>query len=327
MIRFENVTKNYTTDKTAVNQISLNIKDGEFFVFIGPSGCGKTTTLKMINRLIPLTTGTIYINEKRISDYDIHELRWDIGYVLQQIALFPHMTIEENIAIVPELKKWDKDKIHARVTELLEMVGLDPEIYRHRKPKELSGGEQQRVGVVRALAADPSIILMDEPFSALDPISRQKLQQDIHALQKKIKKTIVFVTHDMQEAVALGDRICLMQDGQIVQCDTPENILQHPANEFVRNFVESGNLQTNPVLTSNHTVQELLDAELYLPYREGDGETAVSVQSPLELLVKRLAYEHTVPIENQQGEMIAIVSGQHVMRFLAAQLEEGGGHS
>lgn len=192
MIRFENVTKKYDNDSVAVDHLNLNIEDGEFFVFIGPSGCGKTTTLKMINRLIPLTTGTIYINEKRISDYDIHELRYDIGYVLQQIALFPHMTIAENIAIVPELKKWDKQKIYERTTELLEMVGLDPALYRDRKPKELSGGEQQRVGVVRALAADPSIILMDEPFSALDPISRQKLQQDISELQKKIKKNHCF---------------------------------------------------------------------------------------------------------------------------------------
>lgn len=159
-----------------------------FFVFIGPSGCGKTTTLKMINRLIPLTTGTIYIDEKRISDYNIHELRWNIGYVLQQIALFPHMTIEENIAIVPELKKWEKEKTQNRITELLNSVGLDAESYRNRKPAELSGGEQQRVGVVRALAADPEIILMDEPFSALDPISRQKLQQDMIVLQRKIKK-------------------------------------------------------------------------------------------------------------------------------------------
>ena len=242
MIKFENVSKCYQNGNVAVDSLSLNIEEGEFFVIIGPSGCGKTTTLKMINRLIDLNDGTIYINGKNISEYDIHELRWNIGYVLQQIALFPHMTIEENIAIVPELKKWKKQRIKDRVTELLLSVGLEPEKYRHRKPSELSGGEQQRVGVIRALAADPSIILMDEPFSALDPITRQNLQHDMLELQKKIKKTIVFVTHDMQEALALGDRICVMKDGKILQCDTPKVIVNNPENDFVRNFVQSGNV-------------------------------------------------------------------------------------
>lgn len=243
MIRFENVSKKYSNGNVAVNSLNLTVDEGEFFVIIGPSGCGKTTTLKMINRLIDLTQGTIFINNKKASEYNIHELRWNIGYVLQQIALFPHMTIEENIAIVPELKKWSKQKIYDRTTELLESVGLDPEKYRQRKPAELSGGEQQRVGVVRALAADPSIILMDEPFSALDPVSRKKLQQDIVKLQKKIKKTIVFVTHDMQEALALGDRICIMKDGEIIQCDTPDTIVEYPKNDFVKNFFKAGNIK------------------------------------------------------------------------------------
>jgi len=212
MIIFDNVSKMYSNDHVAVKALNVEIKKGEFFVIIGPSGCGKTTLLKMINRLIPLTEGTIWINGKRVSDYNIHELRWSIGYVLQQIALFPHMTIEENIAIVPELKKWSKTKIQKRVDELLELVGLEPEKYRQRKPKELSGGEQQRVGVIRALAADPEIILMDEPFSALDPISRTKLQDDLLDMQRKIQKTIVFVSHDMQEALKLGDRLCVMKD-------------------------------------------------------------------------------------------------------------------
>ncbi|TFI48973.1 ABC transporter ATP-binding protein, partial [Diaphorobacter sp. DS2] len=203
MIQFDNVSKQYRDGTKAVDSINLHIKKGEFFVIIGPSGSGKTTILKMINRLIPLTSGTISIDGKRISDYDIHELRWNIGYVLQQIALFPHMTIGENIAIVPELKNWEQVKIKERIDELLEMVGLEPDIYRSRKPHELSGGQQQRVGVTRALAANPPIILMDEPFSALDPISREKLQDDLISLQKKIKKTIVFVTHDMKEALKL----------------------------------------------------------------------------------------------------------------------------
>jgi osmoprotectant transport system ATP-binding protein len=232
------VKKTFPDGTTAIKDSSFDVKEGEFFVIIGPSGCGKTTTLKTINRLIPISDGTIFIQDKKISEYDINKLRWNIGYVLQQIALFPHLTIEENIAIVPELKKWSREDITNRVTELLNMVGLDAAKYRKRLPHELSGGEQQRVGVVRALAADPDIILMDEPFSALDPISREKLQNDIQDLQKKIKKTIVFVTHDIREAVKLADRICLMQDGDIIQVGSPEDLLHNPVNDFVRTFTK-----------------------------------------------------------------------------------------
>ena len=224
-------------NKTILEEINFEVKNQEHVAIVGRNGCGKTTLLKMINRLIQLTEGTIRINGKRISDYNIHELRWNIGYVLQQIALFPHMTIAENIAIVPEMKKWETTKIQQRVRELLEMVGLEPAQYSERKPNELSGGEQQRVGVVRALAADPEIILMDEPFSALDPISRTKLQNDLLELQRAINKTIVFVSHDMQEALKLGDRICVMKDGEIVQIGTPKEIIQNPANDFVRKFI------------------------------------------------------------------------------------------
>ncbi|AQY52062.1 hypothetical protein PWEIH_08931 [Listeria weihenstephanensis FSL R9-0317] len=321
MIRFENVTKKYPNGENAVKNIDLNIKDGEFFVFIGPSGCGKTTTLKMINRLIPLTTGTIYIDEKRISDYNIHELRWNIGYVLQQIALFPHMTIEENIAIVPELIKWDKDKIHDRITELLNSVGLDAESYRNRKPSELSGGEQQRVGVVRALAADPEIILMDEPFSALDPISRQKLQQDMIVLQRRIKKTIVFVTHDMQEALMLGDRICIMKDGEVVQCDTPNEILQNPANEFVQNFLESGNVNKH-VLSSKFTVHDMVE-QGYFEAGQVDGDADFADRIAVEIVLQQLANQHAVSIESD-GKAVGTITQQHVIQFLAKQLERDG---
>ncbi|PHK50374.1 ABC transporter ATP-binding protein [Staphylococcus edaphicus] len=236
MIEFKNVVKQYG-DKTAVDDISFNIKKGEFFVLIGPSGCGKTTTLKMINRLISLSEGYIYFNDKPISDYPVYEMRWDIGYVLQQIALFPHMTIKENIAQVPQMKKWTEQEINQRVEDLMAMVGLEPEVFKNRKPDELSGGQQQRVGVVRALAADPPVILMDEPFSALDPISREKLQDDLIELQQKIKKTIIFVTHDIQEAMKLGDRICLLNEGHIEQIDTPEGFISHPKNDFVKQFM------------------------------------------------------------------------------------------
>ncbi len=237
MIKFTNVSKCYQDDTFAVRNLDVEIEQGEFFVIIGPSGCGKTTMLKMINRLIEISAGEVSINGKSISEYNIHELRWNIGYVLQQIALFPHMSIAENVAVVPELKKWDRKRVERRVDELLEMVGLNPEMYRNRKPNELSGGQQQRIGVIRALAADPEIILMDEPFSALDPISRMKLQDDMLELQRKIRKTLVFVTHDMQEALKLGDRILVMKDGEIEQLGTPEEIVYNPANEFVETFV------------------------------------------------------------------------------------------
>lgn len=237
MIEFKNVHKVYPDGTEALKDFSLKVADGELMTLIGPSGCGKTTTMKMINRLIEPTSGEIYINDKNINDYNIHELRWNIGYVLQDIALFPHMTIAENIAIVPEMKKWKKKEIRDRGIELMEMVGLDPATYQKRMPSELSGGQQQRIGVIRALAANPDIILMDEPFSALDPISREQLQTDIRVLQKEIKKTIVFVTHDMDEAMAIGDKVCLMREGQVIQVDTPQRLILSPETQFVRDFI------------------------------------------------------------------------------------------
>ena len=237
MIEFKNVKKIYEDGTEALADFSLKINEGELVALIGPSGCGKTTTMKMINRLIEPTEGTIYINDREIKTYNIHELRWNIGYVLQEIALFPHLSIAENIAVVPDMKKWKRAEIRRRTQELLSMVGLDPDTYSKRMPSELSGGEQQRIGVIRALAADPDIILMDEPFSALDPISREQLQKDIRKLQKEIKKTIVFVTHDMDEAMALGDKVCLMKEGSIVQVDTPQQLILHPKTQFVKNFI------------------------------------------------------------------------------------------
>lgn len=239
MIKFENVSKRYG-NKTVVDSVNIEVQEGEFFVLIGPSGSGKTTTMKMINRLIDLSEGYIYFKDKPISDYSVYEMRWDMGYVLQQIALFPHMSIRDNIAQVPLMKQWDKQAIDARVDELLEMVGLEPKQFRDRMPSELSGGQRQRVGVVRALAADPPVILMDEPFSALDPITREKLQDDLLALQSKINKTIVFVTHDIEEAFKLGDRICLLNQGRVEQIGTPNDFVKYPKNDFVREFI--GNL-------------------------------------------------------------------------------------
>ena len=237
MIEFINVGMTYPNGNVGLKNINLTIKESEITVFIGPSGSGKTTLLKMINRLEDNTTGEVKINGKNVKDYNIHKMRWDIGYALQQVALFPHMTVEENIAIVPELKKWKKEKIDARINELLNMVGLEPKKYRKRNPSELSGGEAQRVGIARALAADPKIILMDEPFSALDPITRANLQEDVKKLQKQIHKTIVFVTHDIEEAFLLGDKICIIQDGELIQFGTKHEIISNPKNDFVKKFI------------------------------------------------------------------------------------------
>ncbi|MGN1401564.1 MAG: ABC transporter ATP-binding protein [Bacillus sp. (in: firmicutes)] len=235
MLKFENVSKVYG-NKKAVDSVNLEIKKGEFIVFIGPSGCGKTTTMRMINKLIKPTSGTIYFEGENIMEKNTVELRRSIGYVIQQIGLFPHMTIRENIALVPKLLKWPETKRRARAEELLELVNMPPE-FLDRYPAELSGGQQQRIGVLRALAAEPPLILMDEPFGALDPITRDSLQAEFKNLQRSLGKTIVFVTHDMDEALKLADRIVIMRAGQIVQVGTPDEILLNPADSFVENFI------------------------------------------------------------------------------------------
>ncbi|WPP39444.1 ABC transporter ATP-binding protein [Paenibacillus hunanensis] len=251
MITFTGVSKQYEDGTMAVQPMDLHIEQGEFFVLVGPSGCGKTTTLKMINRLIEPSSGTIEVNDNIVQDMQPHELRRGIGYVLQQIALFPHMTVEQNIAITPELSGWERARIDKRIDELLHMVGLDPAVFRTRKPSELSGGQQQRIGVLRALAADPPVILMDEPFSALDPIARERLQNDLLELQATIRKTIVFVTHDIQEAIKLGDRIGLMQEGRMLQVDTPDMLMNRPANDFVREFFQAAAPVVHSAVHSN----------------------------------------------------------------------------
>lgn len=242
MIKFEGVKKTYPNGFTAIQSLNLNIDKGELLVLIGPSGCGKTTAMRMINRLTEVTSGKILIDDEDISQLDPVQLRRDIGYVIQNIGLFPHMTIAENVALVPKLKKWDEAEYTERVRELLKMVDLDPDIYSNRYPGQLSGGQQQRIGVIRAMAANPPIILMDEPFSALDPISKEQLQDELVHLQEQLHKTIVFVTHDMDEALKIANRICIMKQGEIMQIDTPEDLLRHPANDFVRSFIGESRL-------------------------------------------------------------------------------------
>lgn len=236
MIRFEHVSKNYG-DSVILNDLSFEISDGEFTVLIGPSGCGKTTTLKSINRLIEPDKGKIFIAEKDISTVDHVELRRSIGYVIQQIGLFPHMTVEDNICVVPKLLKYSKARCLEITHEMLSLVNMPYKDYAHKYPVELSGGQQQRIGVLRALAASPPIVLMDEPFGALDPMTRSVLQDEVRKIQRKLNKTIVFVTHDMDEALSMADKIIFMESGNIVQMAAPGEMLEHPANDLIRSFM------------------------------------------------------------------------------------------
>ncbi len=291
MIEFQHVNKVYDDGFQALTDINLTIKKGELTAFIGPSGSGKSTTMKLINRLITPSSGKVLINGEDIMTKNPVELRRNIGYVIQNVGLFPHMTIGKNVAVIPQLKKWDPSKIEPRVDELMRMVNLDPEVYRDRYPSELSGGQQQRIGVIRALAADPDIILMDEPFSALDPISREQLQDELIRLQEELNKTIIFVTHDMDEAIKVADTIVLMKDGKIVQTGTPESILRHPANDFVRTFIGQKRLEDET--NENGTV----DTE------------SIRVSSVAEVMVTQPA---TITPNRGLAEAIKIMSGRKV---------------
>jgi osmoprotectant transport system ATP-binding protein len=247
LIEFKNIVKKYR-NKTIIKPFSIDIGAGQLVVFIGPSGCGKTTLLKMINKLIQPSAGKIFVNGKDISSIDAIELRRNIGYVIQNTGLFPHMSIRENLELIPKLKGEDPANIAKKTEELLQVVGLNPSEYLDRFPKELSGGQQQRVGVARAFSTDSDIILMDEPFSALDPVTRNSLQDELVQMQKELNKTIIFVTHDMDEAIKIADKICILKDGDILQFDTPENILKNPANEFVEGFIGKRRVWNNPEL-------------------------------------------------------------------------------
>jgi osmoprotectant transport system ATP-binding protein len=242
MIRLDRVSKRYPGANTfAIEELSLDIDAGETVMLVGPSGCGKTTTMRLVNRLIEPTSGHILVDGKDVSTVDADELRRHIGYVIQQIGLFPHMTVAANVGMVPRALGWSRQRTAERVDELLTLVGLDPDTFRRRYPKQLSGGQQQRVGVARALAADPPVLLMDEPFGAIDPITRERLHDEFVALQANIRKTVVIVTHDITEAVKLGDRIAIFAEGgRLAQFDTPARILAEPADEFVASFVGAG---------------------------------------------------------------------------------------
>lgn len=311
MIVYENVSKKYN-GVTVVDNLNLTINDGEFVVLIGPSGCGKTTTLKMINKLIKMDEGSISIDNKNIMNIDAVELRRKIGYVIQQIGLFPNMTIEENIAIVPKLLKWSKEKCNQRVHELLELVNMPYEENAKKYPNELSGGQQQRIGVLRALAGEPPIILMDEPFGALDPVTRESLQDELKSLQKKLNKTIIFVTHDMDEAIKMADKIIFMSDGKILQAASPEEMLNSPADPIISNFMgkfslsHSGNdlscadVMKSKVLTVPET-KKTLECVSLMRHREINSAVVVDADDK---------FKGVVTIENiksngKPGEMIS----------------------
>ena len=288
MIRLEHVSRQFG-NILAVNSIDMEIPSGALCVLLGPSGCGKTTTMKMINKLIPPTSGKIFVNGQDTASVDEVTLRRSIGYVIQQIGLFPNMSIEDNICVVPDLLGWPREKSRRRAAELLEMVNLDPGIFLKRYPKQLSGGQQQRVGVIRALAADPPVLLMDEPFGAIDPINREVIQDEFIKLQAELKKTIVFVSHDIDEAVKMASHIAIFREGRLVQYDTPDNILAHPVDAFVNEFVGSDRtlkrlrlIRVSDVMTKNPPFVYAEDTmEKAAKEMEAYGHISIVMVSPL----------------------------------------------
>ncbi|WP_057803486.1 ABC transporter ATP-binding protein [Pediococcus stilesii] len=311
MIEFQHVKKDFG-DRRVIKDLSFKVQEGELFVLVGTSGSGKTTTLKMINQLFVQDDGDILFNGKKIKDYNLRNLRLEIGYVLQQIALFPTMTVEQNIALIPEMKHFSKEDIRIRVDELLREVNLDPERYRNRYPRELSGGEQQRIGILRAIASEPPIVLFDEPFSALDPIVRTQLQDLVLKLHQKLKSTIIFVTHDMDEALKLGDRIGVMNDGELLQVDTPKAIAQHPANKFVEDFFAS-------------TVgKNLYQTQIEKIIRTGfDTDTPklptekIKITDTLEEAFHQLAIVETLEVVDQNGKSVGWIDRQALFKYLS----------
>lgn len=302
MVSLRGITKKYGA-ATAVNSIDLDIEDGQFIVLIGSSGCGKTTTLKMINRLIEPTSGEILFNGENIQKMNSVALRRSIGYVIQQIGLFPNMTILENIEIVPKLLKWPKEKSRDKALELLEMAGLDPALCANKYPSELSGGQQQRIGVLRALAAEPSLILMDEPFGALDPITRDSLQDEVLKLHKTLNKTFVFVTHDMSEAVKMADVIVFMDKGNIIQAAPPEEILRNPANDFVKNFIGMHNASDN----SEMSVMEVMKTKPVTVLKTRRTLECISLMNSKGI--------DTLIVTNQSGIFEGVITADAVRKF------------
>jgi osmoprotectant transport system ATP-binding protein len=317
-IAFRGVVKRYPgREVPAVENLTFEVSPGEICVLIGPSGCGKTTALKMVNRLITITEGDITINGASVRELELSRLRRRIGYVFQQIGLFPHMTVESNIGTVPRLLGWPKDRIRARASELLELVGLDPSSDLKRYPGEFSGGQQQRIGVARAMAADPPIMLMDEPFGAIDPIARERLQNDFLRLHRQVRKTVIFVTHDIDEAIKMGDRIAIMRDGHLVQIATADELLASPADEFVASFVGADRgLKRLRVRTVN-------DVKLDPP--SGAGGPTVPQGASLHLALSTMLSAGTRTLEVLDGDSrpIGTIRMEAITRLIAPEAEPG----
>ena len=322
MIRFDHVSKTYPGGVEAVRDLSLEVPEGETLVLLGTSGSGKTTTMKMVNRLIEPTSGRIMIERTNIMDQDPIGLRRRIGYAIQHIGLFPHMTIAENIAVVPNLLQWSREQIAERVDGLLAMVGLEPEDFRERYPVQLSGGQRQRIGVARALAADPPIVLMDEPFGALDPITREELQNEFLALESEIRKTIIFVTHDVFEAAKMGDRIALLDAGRLQQLATPADLVESPANEFVDQFLGQHRFQLS-LLTRR--VRSVMPATRAVPARADSRPTLRATDTLIEALdaFKKTAAS-ALPVHDRTG-YLGDLTKRHLLAAITEVLGEAGG--
>ena len=306
IIRFENTTKEFPgMGRPAVDHVDLNIDEGQFIVLVGPSGCGKTTLMKMVNRLYEPSEGTIFLRDRDIRDMSVVDLRRQIGYVIQQIGLFPHMTVLDNIAVVPKLLGWDKGRIRERADELLDLVDLPPEQYRDRYPSQMSGGQQQRVGVARALAGDPDVILMDEPFSAIDAITRTSLQDEMLQLQRQIQKTILFVTHDVDEALRLADQIVVMREGRVVQFASPFDVLNSPENDFVGELVGSDDVVRQLGLVRVETAMQDLPAN-YSPNGDPTIDRDDSLRNALSHLLRIDRGELTVTDGEQPVGVISL---------------------
>ena len=314
LIEFKQVQKKFG-EKYAIKELNLSIEQGEIFVLVGPSGSGKTTSLKMINGLSQPSAGEIFFKGKSLKDYDLQKMRWKMGYVLQQIALFPTMTVQQNIEVIPEMLGWERRKREKIADQLLEKVGLDPTIYRNRMPQELSGGEQQRIGIVRALAASPEVILMDEPFSALDPLSRASLQDLVLSLHQELGTTIVFVTHNMDEAIKLGDRIAVMKEGELIQCDQPDQLLTQPKNEFVRSFFDE------TIQQKQQTVKELIVADDYSKGLHQADFPDVYLSTPLTEVFELLIQHEAVNIRENE-ENLGGITRKDIFTYLSRKERE-----
>jgi osmoprotectant transport system ATP-binding protein len=319
-IAFNDVVKQYPgRERAAVQKLSFTVPPGEICVLIGPSGCGKTTALKMVNRLISISDGDITIDGQSVRALELTQLRRGIGYVFQQIGLFPHMTIEANIGSVPRLLGWSKQRIRDRAGELLELVGLDPTADLKRYPGEFSGGQQQRIGVARAMAADPPIMLMDEPFGAIDPIARERLQNDFLRLHRQVRKTVIFVTHDIDEAIKMGDRIAIMRDGHLVQMDTADEILAHPTDEFVASFVGADRG------LKRLRVRTLEDLELSPANGAGSSEPALPRRTSLHDALSTMLAEGTseIQVTDADGNVLGSATLDMIARLIAPDDDTG----